>query len=112
MSHIDTHQPDYGTGEKTLPVYLAGTITCVLLTLLPFAAVMFPLLSKAATLGLVFTAALAQFIIQIVCFLQLNARTEQARMNLQSFSLCLFILFVLIAGSIWIMQSLSYNMGH
>src|SRR5690606_29899473 len=102
----------YGTGEKTLPVYVAGVIACVFLTLLPFAAIMRPMLPKSATLGIIFTAALAQFIIQLACFLQLNTRTEQARLNLQSFALCLFILFVLIAGSMWIMVNLSYNMMH
>jgi len=112
MSQSDLHQPDFGTGEKTVPVYLAGTIACVILTLLPFAAVMRPILPPSATIGVVFTAALAQFIIQLGCFLQLNNRTDQARMNMQSFALCLFILFVLIAGSLWIMQSLSYNMAH
>ena len=110
MSHADLPQPDFGTGEKSLPVYIAGAITCVFLTLLPFAAVMWPMLSASATIGLVFTAAIAQFVIQLICFLQLNTHTEQAKINLQSFALCLFILFVLIAGSIWIMNSLAYNM--
>lgn len=112
MSQSDLHQPDYGTGEKTLPIYLAGTIACIILTLLPFAAVMRPVLPTSATVGVVFTTAIAQFIIQLTCFLQLNNRTEQARLNLQSFALCLFILFVLLAGSIWIMQNLAYNMMH
>lgn len=112
MNHADLHQPDFGTGEKTLPVYIAGTIACVFLTLLPFGAVMWPVLPPSATAGLIFTSALAQFIIQLACFLQVNTRTDQARMNLQSFALCMFILIVLLAGSLWIMANLSYNMSH
>lgn len=112
MAHHETIQPDFGTGEKTLDVYVAGTITCVILTILPFAAVMLKFLSQATTVGIVVACMFAQFIVQLVCFLRLNYHTEQARTNVQSFAFILFMLFVLIAGSIWIMDNLNYNMMH
>jgi cytochrome o ubiquinol oxidase subunit IV len=34
------HQPDFGTGQKTLGIYLVGLIICVMLTLLSFGSVM------------------------------------------------------------------------
>lgn len=101
---------DYGTGEKRLDVYIAGIITCVFLTIVPFGAVMYPVLSHATTIGLVVTCAVAQFVIQLICFLRLNYDTEQARTNVQSFALTLFILFVIIVGSLWIMTSLHMRM--
>ena len=106
-SHIE---PDYGTGAKTLEIYIIGFVTCLLLTLLPFGAVMVPVLSHATTVGLVVACAFAQFFVQVVCFLRLNLNTAQARLNVQSFALCIFILFVIIAGSLWIMWNLNYFM--
>lgn len=105
-----TQRSDYGTGEKTLEIYGIGFAACVLLTLLPFGIAMSSFLSHATTVGVVVACALAQFIIQVVCFLRLNYETEQARLNVQSFFLCIFILFVVVAGSLWIIWSLDYHM--
>ena len=110
MTHHQTIQPDFGAGEKTLDVYVAGTIICVFLTIVPFMAVMWRFLSEATTIGLVVACMFAQFIVQLVCFLRMNYHTEQARVNVQSFAFTLFMLFVVVAGSIWIMSSLQYNM--
>ena len=112
MSHHEITQPDFGSGEKTLDVYVTGTIVCVILTILPFAAVMTRFLSDATTVGVVVTCMFAQFIVQLVCFLRMNYDTEQAKINVQTFAFTLFMLFVVIAGSLWIMASLSYNMMH
>lgn len=105
-------QADFGTGEKTLEIYIIGIVVCVFLTLIPFAAVMLPVLSHATTVGLVVTCALAQFIVQVICFLRLNYSTEQARLNVQTFGLFLFILLVIVMGSLWIMWNLNYFMSH
>ena len=101
---------DLGTGEKTLGVYAAGIVACLALTFLPFGLVMHPILSHATTVGLVATCALAQFVIQVICFLRLNYHTEQARTNVQSFALTLLILLILIVATLWIMTSLHMRM--
>lgn len=113
MSHANSHhQADYGTGQKSLDVYILGTIICVFLTLVPFGVVMKPVFSPATTAGLVVVCAFAQFIVQLICFLRLNYTTEQSRLNVQSFSFILLMVFILIAGSLWVMASLNYNMMH
>lgn len=102
----------YGTGKKTLSIYLLGMVLCVILTLISFFTAMYSTLSVSMTLAIMFTSAILQFIVQVVCFLRLNARNEQSRMNLMSFVFTLVILFVLIGGSLWIMWSLRYYMMH
>ena len=104
------HESDYGIGEKTVEIYSIGMLLCVVLTLLPFGAVMMPVLSHATTVGLVVSCALAQLVVQLICFLRMNYDTEQSRMNVQSFALGLFIVFVIIAGSLWIMVNLAFRM--
>lgn len=110
MSHSETHTSDLGFEKKTFEIYLAGIIACVFLTLIPFAAVMWPVLSTATTAGLVVSCALAQFVVQVVCFLRLNYHSEQSRTNTQSFILFMMIVFIIVAGSLWIMWSLDARM--
>jgi len=102
--------PDYGTGEKKLSVYLFGTVLCILLTLIPFYLVMKPVLTRSSTLILLYGFAIAQFFTQVLCFLRLNTKTPQAKMNSMSFLFTLVILFVVIGGSLWIMWNLNYRM--
>ncbi len=40
MQHHDVDQPDFGTGQKKLSIYLFGVTSCVLLTILSFWTVM------------------------------------------------------------------------
>lgn len=105
--HVTT---DYGTGKKKLSIYAIGIALCVLLTLIPFGAVMQQGLSRIDRFETIFLAAIAQLVVQVVCFLRLNTRTEQSRMNTMSFLFCIVILAVVIGGSLWIMWNLNYNM--
>ena len=102
----------YGTGKKKLSIYLFGMVLCVILTLISFFTVMYSTLSVIVILAVISISAILQFIVQVVCFLRLNAKNEQSRMNLMSFVFTLVILFVLIGGSLWIMWSLRYYMMH
>ena len=50
MEHHEIDQPDYGTGHKKLSIYIAGLISCIILTLISFWAVMAkPLLRSGYT---------------------------------------------------------------
>ena len=110
MSNLQLSQPDFGVGAKTLNIYIIGYVACIILTLLPFAVVMVPGFFRAMTVGIIVACAVAQLLIQLVCFLRLNYNTEQAKLNVQSLALVLFTLFVVIAGSLWIMANLNYRM--
>lgn len=106
------HQPDYGTGHKKLSVYLVGLVSCTILTLIAFGAVMAKKFSPAETLVIIFVAAVVQFLVQVICFLRLNTQTEQAKMNVMSIVFTLVVLVAIVLGSVWIMWGLNYYMMH
>lgn len=106
------HEPDYGTGKKTLAVYVTGLVLCIILTLIPFAAVMSGKLSHSMTYAILLISALAQFFVQVICFLRLNTATQQGMINVLSFVFAIVVLMVVVGGSLWIMWHLNYNMMH
>lgn len=110
MSQETNVQPDYGTGKKTLGVYLLGVISCVLLTLIAFGAVMANTLPKWQVLSIIFVAASIQLLVQVICFLRLNIQTEQAKINVMVILFTGVILLSILAGSLWIMWNCNYYM--
>lgn len=113
MSASYTHEIDYGMGKKKLGTYVIGILLCVALTLIPFYIVMHQVLSaRWLAIAAIYSCALLQFIVQVVCFLRLNAQTEQGRATLMSFVFSIVILLVIVLGSLWIMWNLNYNMVH
>ena len=112
MSDSHLMEPDYGTGQKTLGVYLFGVVLCVILTLLPFGVVMFKYGSHAFQHTVLALSAFAQFMVQVICFLRLNGSTEQAKSNVAAFVFTIIVAVVVIAGTLWIMVNLGYNMMH
>ncbi|MDA8561867.1 cytochrome o ubiquinol oxidase subunit IV [Gammaproteobacteria bacterium] len=110
MSHQKTSQPDFGTGQKKLGVYLLGFVACSILTLISFWSVMSDRFSKFEVIAIIYTAAFIQLITQVVCFLRLNAATEQGKTNLMSLIFTVVILLCVFIGSIWIMINLNFNM--
>jgi cytochrome o ubiquinol oxidase subunit IV len=113
MSNLDhSATPDFGAGRKTLNVYILGVLLCIILTLIPFSAVMYNYASKTATYYILGFSALAQFFVQAACFLRLNLQTEQSKMNVLAFFFSILVLLVVICGSLWIMWHLNYNMMH
>ena len=131
MSHDHLAEPDYGTGKKTLKIYIIGLLLCVVLTLIPFIAVFVhsapsPFTKDFAWLinlfpgkdnwsvnfiyALIFICAIVQFVVQVVCFLRLNTETAQGKSNIYSFVFTLLIVFVLVGGTMWIMYTLHGRM--
>lgn len=112
-SHNVGHSNEsYGVGKKTLSVYFSGFVLCVILTLIPFFSVMYHVATKPVLLIILLVSAIAQFFVQVLCFLRLNNQTEQGRMNVMSFIFTGIVLLVVIGGSVWIMFSLNYFMMH
>lgn len=104
------HKSDFGTGEKKLSIYVAGILACAFLTLVSFWAVISADYSKATTFWIIYSSACIQFLVQLVCFLRLNTKTEQARTNVMAIIFTGVILTTIIVGSLWIMANLNYNM--
>lgn|SRR5579862_10043851 len=110
MEHHDAGQPDYGTGQKKLGIYLIGVLSCSILTLLSFWAVLSSQFTKGQIFLIIYSAACVQFFVQLICFLRLNTQTKQGQMNIMSFIFTGVILTTIILGSLWIMSNLNYNM--
>jgi cytochrome o ubiquinol oxidase operon protein cyoD len=110
MAHHELDQPDYGTGQKKLGIYIVGVVGCVILTLLSFWAVMSSNFSRHQVFIIIFASACAQFLVQLFCFLRLNTQTEQAKTNVMSLIFTGVILTSIIVGSLWIMSNLNYYM--
>lgn len=108
--HEHESQPDFGTGQKKLSVYTFGFICCIILTVFAFWVILEGHFTKAQAFTLIYTAAIIQFIIQLVCFLRLNAQTPQGRTNILTFIFTGVILVTVIVGSLWIMWNLNYFM--
>jgi cytochrome o ubiquinol oxidase operon protein cyoD len=87
-------------------------VLCAALTLLAFWSVMSGNFSKGQCFAIIYSAAIVQFFVQLICFLRLNLQTEQARLNVISIVYTGVILTSIIIGSLWIMWNLGYNMLH
>ncbi len=108
----DLAHSDLGLGDKTLGIYLFGVVLCIILTLIPFSAVMYHYASRGTTIAILLVSALLQFFVQVTCFLRLNMKSLQAKYNVYAFVFAVVVLVVLIGGSMWIMWHLNYNMMH
>lgn len=103
-----------GWSQKSVRSYVLGFILCLLLTLFSFGIVGFHVLSKEMTYLLLTASAIAQLIVQAVCFLGLKS-DKDGKWNLLPFLFTILIIFFLVGGSLWIMYNLStlmmsYNM--
>ncbi len=88
---------------------LIGFAASLMLTLAAYAAVLWHLAAGVWLVGLLLALAVAQLIVQLVFFLYLGADTA-SRWRALLFAATIGFVFVVVAGSIWIMQHLNYNM--
>jgi len=102
-SHADLHE------HVTYQSYITGFMICVVLTVIPFMLVMFPVGPRALTHTVMIVCAVAQLFVQLVFFLHLNKKSEDG-WNLSSFIFTLLILIIVVGLSIWIIWSMHYHM--
>ncbi len=117
----DTHSTDMqkDPSRKSLAGYVTGLILCLVLTLLSFGLVAVHLkggvdaheMSNAGLFVTILILALIQLFVQVTCFLRLNA-SKEGRWDLMPFLFTIFIVCVVVGGSMWIMHNLNYNMMH
>ncbi len=102
----------YGTGRKTLKSYLYGLGLSLLLTFSAFYLVgQHVLASRIHTIAVLVVLAIAQLFAQVTCFLRFNTSPE-GRWNTMPFIFTIFIVVILVGGSMWIMWNLNYYMMH
>jgi cytochrome o ubiquinol oxidase subunit IV len=105
-------ESDYGTGKKHLTIYIIGFIICTLLTLSSFWITEAVNIKRIDKFFILYGAAFIQFITQLICFIRLNTKTKQSKLNVISLVFTCMILITIVAGTLWIMWNLNYNMIH
>tara|TARA_Y100000389_G_scaffold48689_1_gene44019 strand:- start:3636 stop:3947 length:312 start_codon:yes stop_codon:yes gene_type:complete len=91
--------------------YTIGFIASVILTLASYFTVVNQYFDRIGIIVAIVIFAITQLVFQLVYFLHMGDE-EKPRWNLYSFIFSLIVIFVLVAGSIWVMYYLNYNMQH
>lgn len=91
-----------------LQSYSIGFILSLLLTVVPFVAVMRHAIHGSALVAILFIFAILQLMVQLLFFMHL---TEEKRPRLQATALAFMVMVVIIVagGSLWIMYNLNYH---
>lgn len=108
----DQHEfdPDTGAAYGTYKSYIVGFLLSITLTLIAFYVVGYHVFSMMHTFVVIAALALLQLYVQLVFFLHLSTHSK-ARWNLVSAVFTLLVVFILAAGTLWIMYNLYTNMG-
>jgi cytochrome o ubiquinol oxidase subunit IV len=99
------------SGQKTLQSYLIGFALSIILTLIAFGIVEARFFSDVYLYISLAGLAIAQLVVQSICFLRLNS-SKEGQWNLLPFLFAIFIIAILVGGSLWIMYNLNYYMTH
>ncbi|GGA36942.1 cytochrome o ubiquinol oxidase subunit IV [Paenibacillus physcomitrellae] len=86
----------------SLKSYTLGFIISLVLTALPVAIVLGDLMDGVQKKVVLMLAGVLQLVVQLVFFMHLREE-RKPRYNLMSLALGLFILIIIVAGSMWIM---------
>ena len=92
-----------------MKAYVVGFVLSLILTFAAYYLVTLQLLSGNTLLVSILVLAFVQLFVQLWFFLHLG-REQKPRWNLIFFLSTAGIIFIVVAGSIWIMSHLNYNM--
>lgn len=98
-----------GTSHGSSRSYMIGFIVSVVLTVIPFALVMYPSLPRHVTAWAVVALGVVQVFAHLKYFLHLDTAQEQ-RWNLIALIFSVIIIVLLVVLSLWIMNSIHHNM--
>lgn len=105
----------HDTEQATLGLYINGFVLSIFFTLIAFGLVEYHIHSGHTVfthpflIGATVTLALAQFFAQMYFFLHLGRETKP-RWKLLVLFFMILVVFIVVAGSIWIMYNLNYHM--
>jgi cytochrome o ubiquinol oxidase operon protein cyoD len=88
--------------------YSLGFLLSVAFTLIAFALVITDVLPSTFTIAIIVLLAIAQLFVQLLFFLHLGEESKP-RMSSQAFAFMGIIVFILVAGTLWIMANLDYT---
>ena len=92
-----------------VPDFQKGVGFCIVLTLIPFAAVYWELLPRTFGILLICIAGIAQILLQFHYFLGVDGSRKE-RWNLISLILTIIIMSIFIGCTLWVMYTLNYRM--
>lgn len=98
-----------GALKGTFNSYLAGFLLSIALTLAAYFSSVGHLLTRNILIPIIVGFALIQMIVQLIFFFHL-AKETKPRWNLFIFLMMLFIIGIIVGGSLWIMYNLDDRM--
>jgi cytochrome o ubiquinol oxidase operon protein cyoD len=93
----------------SLTPYIVGFGLSLALTFLAYFLANGQAIERNLLIGLLAILAFSQFVVQMVCFLHLGSE-RKPRWKFMVFLFLCGVVFMVVAGSIWIMYHLNYNM--
>ena len=100
---------DHLEAHGSLKEYTIGFILSVILTAIPFWLVMANVLPASATVPIIIGFAAVQVVVHMIYFLHMNGKSEGG-WNLMALIFTAILLFIVLAGSIWVMYHMNHNM--
>ncbi len=109
--HHDTHDHHHEDGpHSSFKGYMTGFLLSVVLTTIPFWLVMADVFENRNITALVILGfALIQICVHMVFFLHMNFHSEGG-WNMLALIFTLVLVFITLAGSLWVMYHLNHNM--
>ena len=98
-----------GARHGTIESYVVGFLVSLILTVGAYLVVEKHLLVGNLLILTVLGFAIAQFLVQVIFFLHLN-REARPRWKSKAFMFTFMTVIIIVAGSLWIMNHLNYNM--
>lgn len=105
----ETHNENMGAAHISTKNYIIGFILAVVLTIVSFGLVMTDAVSKTVAVIGLFAAAVLQMLVHLHYFLHLDRSSEQ-RWNVIALAFTAILLFIFVAGTIWVMYTLNSRM--
>jgi cytochrome o ubiquinol oxidase operon protein cyoD len=98
---------NYGHGLRR--GYVIGYLAAALLTVAAFAAAQTSLLTPESVTAAIAVLAIGQMLVHLIFFLHISTSPNQ-RTNILALMVTLFVILLIVAGSLWIMSHLQSNM--
>jgi cytochrome o ubiquinol oxidase operon protein cyoD len=113
MSNRTQHIPveSKAAHDRAVATYVVGFGLSLALTLAAYFIAIGQKLDRNLLVGLVSVLAFSQFTVQMICFLHLGSE-RTPRWKFLAFLFMAGVVFIVVAGSIWIMTHLNYHMLH
>ncbi|GFM53330.1 cytochrome o ubiquinol oxidase subunit IV [Pseudomonas capsici] len=105
----NSHHPAEDHSHGSVKSYIIGFVLSIILTAIPFALVMSPVLPKDLTIAIILAFAVVQILVHLHYFLHLDFTSAQ-RNNVMAFAFTTLVIVLLVGLSLWIIFSIHREM--